>query len=139
MRKRSQKGLTLAELMIAAAILAFVLSGLLLIFINCFFLNDANRNLSVATSHAEFVLEQIKNMSYTNFTAVSANINAFTWNWHASQINSSIGPEALNNESISVTCSNVSASLLSVVVNVTWQDRRQRPRNITLETRIAQL
>jgi hypothetical protein len=136
---RNKKGLTLSELMLAAAILAFVLSGLLLVFVNCFFLNDANRNLSVASSHAEFVLEQIKNQSFTSYSLIAGAIASGTWDLTASQINASTALEALSNESITVTYTNVSSDLMNVVVEVHWQDRRQRERNITFETRIAEL
>ncbi|MDD5506606.1 MAG: prepilin-type N-terminal cleavage/methylation domain-containing protein, partial [Candidatus Omnitrophica bacterium] len=60
MMKLQVRGFTLSELMIAAAILVLVLSALLVLYINCMILNEASRNLSIATSHAQYMMEEIK-------------------------------------------------------------------------------
>ncbi|MBN2830874.1 MAG: type II secretion system protein [Candidatus Omnitrophica bacterium] len=59
-----KKGFTLPELLLAVAILAFAISGMLYLFVNCSFLNNSNRNLSIATSHGQFVMEGIKNAGF---------------------------------------------------------------------------
>lgn len=64
--KLSDKALTLAELLLAAAILAFVLSSLLLVFINCIILNESSRNLTLAYSALQARMEEIKNTASTN-------------------------------------------------------------------------
>jgi len=131
----SVKGFTLPELLLASAILAFALSSILLAFISCFFLNEMNRNLSLATTHGEFVLEEIKN---TNFNTVKGCVGISStacWDWNSAYIESR-GLEALPNEAITTTVSGT--TLLDIVVTMDWKDRGLRDRNVTLETLIAQ-
>lgn len=64
----SLTGFTLSELLLAAAILAFVLTGLLLLFINCSLLNEANRNLTIATSYAQELMEVIESKRFDENT-----------------------------------------------------------------------
>lgn len=64
--KLSNKGFTLAELMIAAGILVVVFASLLAVFVNCILLNELNRNLTLAFSAAETRMEQIKNTAFAN-------------------------------------------------------------------------
>ena len=129
------KAFTLPELLLAAAILAFAVSSILLAFISCMVLNEMNRNLTTATSHAQFVLEEIKD---TNFNAVKGCTgNCTAWDWSSTSINSK-GIEALPNESIDTTVSLIGSTLLDVTVRVGWKDRGLRSRNVTLETLIAE-
>lgn len=67
----SDKGFTLAELLLAAAILAFALSSLLLVFINCIILNESSRNLTVAYSALQARMEEIKNTSFGSLDALN--------------------------------------------------------------------
>ena len=129
----SEKGMTLPEMMLAAAILAFALVGILLLFVNCSLLNEASRNLTRAASHAQFVMEDIKNAS---FAALKSNIEAGNWNWDINQIEGNeLSP--LNNQTIVTQC--IGTDPLSIVVTVSWQDHRQRDRQYTLDTVIGGL
>ena len=143
----SLTGFTLSELLLAAAILVFVLAGLLALFLNCSVLNEANRNLTVATSHAQYVMEEIKNES--GLANIKNKINTEgTWD-----VNTIInkGLQALPSESIAICCCSPPCSgtnpcvscpatgdLLGVSVTVTWRDRRLRNRNTNLVTLIAE-
>lgn len=127
----SDKGFTLPELLLAAAILVFVLAGLLLLFINCIFLNQANRNLTIATSHAQYVLEDVK---HTSFDDISTDINNGVWDWDATDITNA-GLTALTGESIDTQVSGVDP--IGVSVTVSWNDRGLRARNIELRTLIT--
>ncbi|MDD5166471.1 MAG: prepilin-type N-terminal cleavage/methylation domain-containing protein, partial [Candidatus Omnitrophica bacterium] len=62
--KVSNKSFTLAELMIASAVLVTVLAGLLAVFVNCIFLNELNRRLTLAYSAVEAEMEAIKNTPF---------------------------------------------------------------------------
>jgi prepilin-type N-terminal cleavage/methylation domain-containing protein len=131
------KGFTLPELLLAASILAFALSSILLAFISCFFLNEMNRNLSLATTHGEFVLEEVKN---TNFSTVKncVGINSTAcWDWGISKIRNETST-SLPNESVDTTVTEHLSNLLDVAVVVSWKDRGIRDRNVILETLIAQ-
>lgn len=113
-----EKAFTLSELMIATAILVVAIAGLLLLFIHCMFLNEANNNLVTAVNDAQYVLEQIKVLPYSSIAAYT--------------------PPSFNNlsqEAITISCS-VGVSIAEVTVNVNWQERLKN-RNFQLSTRIA--
>ncbi len=132
MKLLDKKGFTLAELLLAAAILAFVLAGFLALFINCIFLNESNRNLTTAVTHAEHILEEIKD---TDFDDISTDINNGNWEWNEAQVTAN-GLSALNTESIDTSVNGT--DLLDVVVMVHWKDRGLRDRFTTLVTSIAE-
>lgn len=115
-----KKGVTLLELMVAAAILVMVISGLLITFISCMLMNEANNNLVIAVNDAQYAMEQIKGLAYDNilsgYTAPS-----FT---------------NLNNENITTASRVIDSYLKEVTVNVTWTERG-RNRLFSLSTRIA--
>ena len=134
--KKIKSGFTLSELLLAAAILVFVLAGLLALFANCLILNEANRNLIVATSHAQYIMEEIKNAAEPDF----AQLESGDWDLDESQIQSApYNLTALSNETIdtNVTQQDNDPDLLIVSVIVQWNDRGQRPRSAPLETLIA--
>lgn len=120
------KGITLVEALLAVAILAFAIAGLLLLFINCMFLNDANRNLTIACAHAQFAMEEIKSADF-------ASISSQTWN---SVTIASKGLTLLNNESIIIVV--IGPEPLDVRVTVNWKDRGVRDRTTSLETLITE-
>ncbi|MDD4981919.1 MAG: type II secretion system protein [Candidatus Omnitrophota bacterium] len=126
-----KSGFTLSELLLAVAILAFAMSGMLYLFVNCSFLDNANRNLSLAVSHGQFVMEDIKD---ADFSGLQASINAGVWNWDAVAI-SAKGLTALDNESIITASTGVDP--LHIVVTVLWKDRGSIDRSFILETLIA--
>jgi prepilin-type N-terminal cleavage/methylation domain-containing protein len=139
----SNKGLTLLELLIAAAIFAFAMSGILYMFINCAFFDQANRNKSIATTHAEFVLEDIMEyMRSSDLNLLQTGIASGVWNWDSSTISNELGctgyPCVLNSELINTAY--VSATdPLNITVTVRWKDRAQtNERNLTLETSISE-
>ena len=114
----SARGFTLIEIMIAALILLIVLSGSISTIVYCGILNETNQNLTTAVNDAQFVLEQIKGLAY-------------------SEIATYIPPQFtnLNNQTITVNTS-PGAKVSEVTVSVSW-DERQRQRNFQLSTRIA--
>ncbi|MFC1658583.1 hypothetical protein ACFL1D_04260 [Candidatus Omnitrophota bacterium] len=138
MRNKHTRGLTLAELLLAAAIMAFVICGLIALFVNCSFLNEGNRNLTMALSHAQYIMEEIRNEGDLDQIKTMIDNQSFT------------GLSGLSSESISVCCydmpwANPASSCLEscitdggnplgVYVSVSWQDRRQRTRQVALHT-----
>lgn len=134
MMKKYCKGFTLSELLLAAAILAFVLAGLLALFIKCLSLNDSNRNLTVAVTHAQYIMEEIKDACEQNFALAQANITNGNWNLSRAQLQSApYNLSALNDETIS-TAVTQSANPLGVSVTVSWKDANGRQRNTQLDT-----
>lgn len=67
--KKIKSGFTLSELLLAAAILVFVLAGLLALFANCLILNETNRNFTLAYSAIQAKMEEIKDTSFDNLDA----------------------------------------------------------------------
>ena len=106
----------------------FVFIAILALFANCIILNESNRNLTVAISHVQFVMEEIRN---TNFNSILSG----DWDWDIAQIGVK-GLNALTDESIDTTITGT--TLLNVVVKVEWDDRGGRERDIKVETLIAE-
>ncbi len=130
----SLRGFTLSELLLAAAILVFVLAGLLALFLNCLILNEANRNLTIAMTHAQYIMEEIKD---EDFDGLEAKINNGDWDLDASAIQSApYGLAALSNETIDVNATQ-SGNPLGISVTVQWNERGQRIRSTELDTLIA--
>ena len=134
---RARAGFTLSELLLAAAILVFVLAGLLVLFLNCVILNEANRNLTIATAHAQYIMEQIKDTADTGFANLENNINTGSWDLDASEIESApYNFTALDNEGIDTSVTQ-SGNPLGISVAVQWIERGQRSRSTELVTLIA--
>lgn len=127
----SDKGFTLVELLLAAAILVFAIVGLAALFINVALLNDANRNLTIATSHAQFVMEKIKD---ANFSSLSTDITNGIWNYNKAAIDTA-GLTALKGETITTVASGT--NLLDITITVSWQDRTSKNRSFVLEALIT--
>lgn len=78
--KLANKGFTLVEVLLAGAILAFCLCGLLLTYINMFILSDLARDLTLATNAVQAKMEEIKKTSYaglSTFNGVTFDIAGF--------------------------------------------------------------
>ena len=121
----------MSELLLTAAILAYALSVMLTTFANNSQLNESNRNLTTATTHAEYILESIKNLAFSN---IAADINAGTWTWSTATITAN-GLSALNSEDITSTVSG--ANPLDITVAVNWHDAKGRVRSKSLRTLIS--
>ena len=79
-----KKGLTLAEVLLGMVILTFVLIAILALFANCIILNESNRNLTIALSHAQFVMEEIRGEAEDKTTLKSLRDEidgGVTWYW----------------------------------------------------------
>jgi prepilin-type N-terminal cleavage/methylation domain-containing protein len=139
------KGFTFPELLIAAVIFALAMCGILLMFISCGFLDQANRNKNIAAGHAELVMENIIDyMRSGDLTPLQGQIDAATWNWDSDDIGAKLGcaspyvyPCVLDSESITTTYV-AATNPLDVTVTVSWKDRAQtNTRSINLETLIS--
>jgi prepilin-type N-terminal cleavage/methylation domain-containing protein len=125
-------GFTLTEVLLAVVVLAVALCVLLLGFVTCAYLVESSRNLTRAITHAQYVMEEIKD---TDFNEVKARIESGYWDWNTQSIEAQ-GLTALSNESIDTQVTG--EALLDIVVEVSWQDRGGRERNTSLETLLAE-
>lgn len=118
MVKFSHKAFTLLELMVAVVILLVVISGCLLTYIYCILLNETSHNLAVAVNDAQFVLEQIKSLAYSDIAAYA--------------------PPPFNNlpgEAVTLNRA-ITAHMSTITVNVGWEEK-QRARNLSFTTYVA--
>ena len=116
--RASDKGFTLLELMIASAILLIAICGLLATFVACALMNESNNNLVVATNDAQYVLEEIKALVYSDISGYAPPVF-----------------DNLEGEAITLN-KDIGTQIAEVTVNVNWTER-QRNKAVSLSTRIA--
>src|SRR3990167_7979369 len=121
----SKQGFTLSELLVASGIMAFVLAGLLHLFITCIFLNEANRNLSIATVQGQYILEEIKNTNFANFKTGVIDADTY-WDWDSAAIETS------------ADWVDVGEDRLDISLTVSWRDFGIRQRSLVLRTLITE-
>ena len=129
-----KKGFTLVELLLVVGFLVFAVSASLMLFANCILLNEYNRSLTIATSHAQYVMEEIKDQ---NFSGIETRINNGDWDWGLSEITAR-GLSSLDGEAIVTSEIGGVSDLLNVTATVSWQSRGGRVNNMTLETLIVE-
>ena len=132
------KGLTLAELLLAAAILAFVLCGIIALFVNCSFLNEESHNLTIAVTHAQYIMEEIRGEEDLDDIKTMIDSQSFTQLSGLIQEDISVccfnPPWVDSVSSCLASCLNDGADPLGVYVSVAWQNRRGRSRQIEFQT-----
>ena len=94
------KGFTLIESLLALMIVSIAVISLLSVFINNMFLNMANKDLTIAMSHAQYALEYTKNKNFYNIIDETVTIGA--WNSSGMTYNKLVPLDA---ESIVITVS----------------------------------
>lgn len=91
-------------------------------------LQETGRNLSVASFHAQKVVEQIRLLADTSIESASA-VNWTTWA-------GSNGCDTLANEAVSVSFSSVTSNLTEVTVNIAW-NTKDHPMTYEVVTRLV--
>ncbi len=79
--RASKKGFTLAELLLAFVILTFCLSGILLSYVNMYFLSDLSRDITRSNAAAQDKMEEAKKTSFADISALNGatfDITGFT-------------------------------------------------------------
>lgn len=123
---KSNKGFTLAELMVAAYILLIGICGTLLLFISCMNSTQFAWDSTVATTHAQYILEEMQNE-----TDLSAIIST-DWDQWAKKQNLNTLPQ----ETFQVLYANPLANPLDIQVHVQWQ-RKNATNKIALTTMLT--
>ena len=141
MNVRYFKGLTLTELILAAAIMAFVLCGLLVLFINSSILNEANRNLATAVAHAQYIMEEIRNEDTLADVKTMIDNQTFTSLQDLSEETITVccynPPWVDSATSCLESCQDDGGDPLGIYLIVEWEDRRGRERDFELQTRMT--
>ncbi len=126
------KGFTLIESLLALMIVSIAVISLLTVFINNMFLNMANKDLTIAMSHAQYALEYTKNKNFYNI--MTETVTTGTWNNSSMTYNKLVPLDA---ESIVITVSEPTLYFKDVIATVNWQERGIINRSISFETLIA--
>jgi len=116
MAKSNKNGFTLVELLLATAILAIVLVGLMQVFIRCSVLTELSRNKTAAMSEALGKMEEIRNFDFDTIESTYNNTK-FT----LAQLNA-IGKSGDGYIYVTV----IQAGLLEVEIVITWWDTAGR-------------
>ena len=107
----TEKGFTLAELLVSAAILGVVITGIMVSYIRCMELNEVSQNKSLALKAARSRLELIRMTPYANLVATYNNV--------------AFNVTGFNGKGVSnVTV--VDAKNLRVRVSVSWKQKNNR-------------
>ncbi len=107
----TENGFTLAELLVSAAILGIVITGIMVSYIRCMELNEVSQNKSLALKAARSRLELIKVTPFANlvatYNAVAFNVTGF------------------NGKGVSYVTV-VDAKNLRIRVSVSWKQKNNR-------------
>jgi prepilin-type N-terminal cleavage/methylation domain-containing protein len=118
MIRSKQKGFTLIELMFGVAIALFTIAGALISFVYLAALNNASCNLVIAANDAQYVLEEMKALTYSQLSGYTS-----------TQVHN------LNNENI-ILGKNIGSILATVTVTVNWTENNNA-KNFSLSTCFA--
>jgi len=113
LKKRStfSKGFSLAEILIAIIILIVAISSILMTYIACFVLIDTVKNVNIATTAAQGVIEEMRS---TPFTQIYDNYNGLVFTLN--DIPQSRGIVYVND---------TNPELLEVTVSICWKHRNR--------------
>ena len=114
MKRSSRKGFTLVELLVAVAIVAFAVCGILSLYVACFGLTKTSRNMSIATNAAQALMEQIRS---SDFNSIVDTYDGMTFT--VNSIPNSKGVVYVNDTIDAVLGTN--PDLLKVTISVCWK------------------
>lgn len=123
---RRSQGITLVEILVSVLILTVGIVSCLLYFTTTFKSTEYARDVTVATNHAENVLEEMRSRLSL------AEVREQDWGLWARDN----GLKTLPQETVSVAFADPEADPLSITVHVSWA-RDGRPSRITLATEMT--
>jgi prepilin-type N-terminal cleavage/methylation domain-containing protein len=126
--KRTSKGFTFPELLVTIAILGGSVGALLTFFVQSIELNNISRDMSLAVSHVQYVLEDIRSSSGVIVTQIDNGV----WNYDTDPEFSDKGLTRLQNETVQVQYTGTDA--LTITVTLGWQMNNGRWQNLIFQT-----
>ncbi len=128
-RGAGKKGVTFIELLVAVAVLGFVLTALVRFFMEMMVFNTLSRDTTLAVSHAEYILEDIRSSS----GVLTTQIDNHEWDWSTDEAFTSRGLMRIKNEVIDVSY-DATQTPPPITVSVTWDTDNGRQTAITFLT-----
>lgn len=125
MHLKRKNAVTLVELLIAVFILTAGIAGTLLLYVNSLLASELAWDMTVATTHAEHLLEEMQQRP------TSQEILNQDWEQWARQE----GLITLPNEKVSVDFSDPGDNPLDIHVSINWE-RKKIPNRIVLRTKL---
>ena len=126
MPSRSQRALTLVELLVAAYMLLVGICGILLLFTNAMTSTESSWDITIATSHAESILEEMQNIKTLPL------VKSQDWDkWLEAK-----GLKTLPQEVVHIKFGEIIADPLDIKLEISWE-RKLKPESIILETRLT--
>jgi hypothetical protein len=130
-RKGSEAGFTLVEIMLATGILVFALCGILAAFISCAALSSTSKNINIATNAALEISEQIRTTSFSYLSSpvtkgLRINGQPFAETFTGSKIyNCHFSVAVLPENSVTVYIDTNTSELLGLTVSVCWKQNNR--------------
>jgi len=125
---KKHKGFTFAEVLVTVALLGGSVGALLTCFVEVIELNNISRDMSLAVSHVQYVLEDIRSSSGVIVTQIDNGV----WNYDTDTEFSDKGLTRLKNETIQVQYAGTGALTITVVMG--WQMNNGRWQTVTFQT-----
>jgi len=124
-RKKNKKGLTLVEILFATFILVVGICASLLYFTKAILVTKTARDITTATTHAEYILEEMKTK-----TTIAEIKNEDWQTWATAQ-----GLNTLTSETVAVSYSDIAADLVNITLQLNWVTKG-RPQQVSFVTEI---
>ncbi len=127
-----ERGTSLVEILVALTIFVIAMSGLLGSIFAVVYLSETSRNLTVATSDLNNIMERIR---ATPFDHLAADFpQGVADGTAANPYQSIVGGYRLNNEHITITYANPASDPREIKGTVAWQDKKGRSYTASFST-----